>query len=96
MQSLSLTYLAQVRQLHFKNDNFLTNHAPIMHPILHTKKPGVFGLSCKAIVTTGTVLDADLEGQNKSTVAWLEAVERWLKLCPCISSRSRAKVLNYL
>jgi hypothetical protein len=88
---LFLTYLAQVRQLHFKSDNLRIARVLIMPRFLliqHRKKAGQLR---KGIATTGIVHDAVWVGRNKSMVAWSKDAERWQKRTIYISSQSLAK-----
>jgi len=86
-----LTYLAQVRQLLFKNVKQCRIVVRIMPRILliqHSKK---YGMSRKEIVIIGTVQDADLAGQSKNTVEWYKVVGSWRKPKNCFLSRSHVE-----
>ena len=86
-----MTYLAQVRQLHFKNDWLLLLHVPTMHPFLLIKQSKKLGMSHKEIATIGIARVVAWEGQNKSTDVWLRVAGNWLHSTHCFLSLSHAK-----
>lgn len=86
-----LTYLAQVRQLHFKNDKPLLHHAYIMLPFLHIKRSKNVGISRKGIVIIGIVRDAVWAEPNKSTGVWLKVAGNLVLSSLYFLSQSHAK-----
>lgn len=86
-----LTYLAQVRQLPFKNAWHPLHRVYTMHPFLLIKPSKNAGISHKEIATIGTVRVAAWGGQNKSTGAWLRVADSWQRSTIYISSPSHAK-----
>lgn len=87
----TLTYLAQVRQLHFKSEWLYPLLVPITPHFLPIKPNKKLGILHKEIVIIGIVRVADWVEQSKSMGAWLKVVGFWLKTMICISSQSHAK-----
>lgn len=81
-----LTYLAQVRQLPFKNVWLCPRAARITPRILHIQPYKKYGQSRKVIVTIGIVRAVVWDEQNRNMGAWLQAVGHWLN--PMIYSLS--------
>jgi hypothetical protein len=88
---LLLTYLAQVRQLPFRNALPLHRHAPIMPHILLTKTGQKHGISHKETAITGTVHVVAWEEPSRSMGVWLKDVGHWHKTTLCFSSPSHAE-----
>jgi len=86
-----LTYLAQVRQLPYKNEWLYPLSVLTTRHILHIKTSKRRGTSRKEIVIIGTVRVAALAGRNKNTEGWWKVVGYWQKHTISISSRSHAK-----
>jgi len=72
---LLLTYLAQVRQLPYKNVWLQMPVARIMPRILHIKPNKKHGISRKAIVITGIVRAVVWDAQNRNMDVWSKVVE---------------------
>jgi len=72
-----LTYLAQVRQLPFRNVWLFHPYANITPHILHIKPLKKHGISRKETAIIGIVPVAAWVGQSKSMVAWLRVVGYW-------------------
>jgi hypothetical protein len=83
-----LTYLAQVRQLPFKNGLLLPVRVSTTRRILLIKQHRKLGTSRKGIVITGIVLVAGWEELNRNTGVWSMVVGYWRKTPICISLRS--------
>lgn len=75
-----LTYLAQVRQVPYRNVWLLTPHASITRHSLLTPHRGKYGALHRGIVTIGTVRVVDWDALNKNTGVWLRVVETWQKI----------------
>lgn len=89
---LLLTYLAHLRQLHFKKDMLLIAHVftmPLFSPIRYRGKSGVLH---RGIATIGIAQDAAWAVQNRNMGVWLKVAGYWLKTTRYISSRSLAEV----
>jgi len=86
-----LTYLAQVRQLPFKNVWLYLHPAPIAPRILAMKPSKKLGTSLKEIVIIGTVPDAAWVVRNRSMAVWLKDAGRWHKTTRYFLSLSRAR-----
>lgn len=86
-----LTYLAQVRQLPYKNEWLYPQSVLTTRHILHIKPNKRRGTSRRGIVIIGTVRVAALAGRNKNTVGWWKVVGYWQRNTNCISSPSHAE-----
>lgn len=73
-----LTYLAQVRQLHFKSAWLSIQSVSIMPPFLLIKPNKKLGISHKEIATIGIAHVADLDAPSKSMGVWLRVAGHWL------------------
>ncbi len=86
-----LTYLAQVRQLHYRNAKLYHRLVSITLHFLPIKQSKKAGISRKEIATIGIVRDVDWDGQSKNMVVWSTVAGNWLKRMIYISSQSHAK-----
>jgi len=90
-ECLILTYLAQVRQLHFKSEWLKVVYVPTMRLFLPTKQSKKHGMWHKAIVTIGIARVVDWDGQSKNTDVWYQVAGNWHHNSRFISSRSLAE-----
>lgn len=87
---LFLTYLAQVRQLHFRNAWLVIAFVPTMRHFLHIKPSKKHGIFRKETVIIGIARVVDLVGQKQNMVVWSRVAGNWQKNTIYISSRPHA------
>lgn len=83
-----LTYIAQVRQLHFKSAWLRLIHVPFPLRILLIKMLQDVGTSHKGIATIGIVRAVVWDEQSKNMDAWYQVAGHWLRATNFTSSPS--------